>query len=183
MMANQGYEMTRYADDLVIQCRTREEAEMALAKVRSRRTERGLSLHPTKTKIVHVDEEGFEFLGYRFIKRRRFPQSKSMAKFKDTIRAKTRRNNGRSLSSIIADLNLTIRGWYQYFKHSWPTTFPEVDGWVRMRMRSILRRRRKGRGRGAHLSDSRLYPTNFFAEQGLFSMTTTRAREYQSARQ
>jgi RNA-directed DNA polymerase len=80
--------MTRYADDLVIQCRTREEAEMALVKERSWVTERGLSLHPTKTKIVHVDEDGFEFLGHRFIKHRRFPRSKGLAKFKDTIRAR-----------------------------------------------------------------------------------------------
>lgn len=94
VMAGQGYQMTRYADDLVIQCRTREEAESALALVSDWVTERGLLLHPTKTKIVHVDEEGFEFLGYRFIKHRRFPRPKSLAKLKDTIRSKTKRNNG-----------------------------------------------------------------------------------------
>jgi RNA-directed DNA polymerase len=109
-MAGQGYQMTRYADDLVIQCRTREEAESALALVSDWITERGLLLHPTKTKIVHVDEEGFEFLGYRFIKHRRFPRPKSLAKLKDTIRSKTKRNNGQSLQAIIADLNRTLRG-------------------------------------------------------------------------
>ena len=106
-MAGQGYQMTRYADDLVIQCRTREEAESALALVSDWITERGLLLHPTKTKIVHVDEEGFEFLGYRFIKHRRFPSPKSVAKLKDTIRSKTKRNNGQSLQAIIAVLNRT----------------------------------------------------------------------------
>ena len=180
-MAGQGYQMTRYADDLVIQCRTREEAESALALVSDWITERGLLLHPTKTKIVHVDEEGFEFLGYRFIKHRRFPRPKSLAKFKDTIRSKTKRNNGQSLQAIIADLNRTLRGWYEYFKHSWKTTFPDLDGWVRMRLRSILRRRSKRKGRGSTISDSKLYPTRFFAEHGLFSMTDARARELQPA--
>ena len=181
VMADQGYQMTRYADDLVIQCRTREEAESALALVSDWVTERGLLLHPTKTKIVHVDEEGFEFLGYRFIKHRRFPRPKSLAKLKDTIRSKTKRNNGQSLQAIIADLNRTLRGWYEYFKHSWKTTFPDLDGWVRMRLRSILRRRSKRKGRGSTISDSKLYPTRFFAEHGLFSMTDARARELQPA--
>jgi len=118
VMAGQGYQMTRYADDLVIQCRTREEAELALALVNAWVIERGLMLHPTKTKIVHVDEEGFEFLGYRFIKHRRFPRPKSLAKLKDAIRSKTKRNNGQSLQAIIEEVNRTLRGWYEYFKHS-----------------------------------------------------------------
>lgn len=182
LMAGTGYEMTRYADDLVIQCRTVEEADAALAMVQAWTAERGLVLHPTKTKIVHVDEEGFEFLGYRFIKHRRFPRQKSMAKFKDTIRSKTRRTGGNSLQAIIADVNRTLRGWYEYFKHSWRTTFTHVDSWIRMRLRSILRKRagRRGRGRGL---DHHRYRNAWFAEQGLFSLTTAHARESQSARQ
>jgi RNA-directed DNA polymerase len=73
VMAGQGSQMTRYADDLVIQCRTREEAESALALVNAWVTERGLMLHQTKTKIVHVDEEGFEFLGYVLLSTDGFP--------------------------------------------------------------------------------------------------------------
>ncbi len=88
LMASLGYQMTRYADDLVIQCRTQEEAEKALSIVQAWTAERGLTLHPTKTKIVHVDVDGFEFLGYRFIKHRRFPRKKSLMKFKETIRGK-----------------------------------------------------------------------------------------------
>lgn len=118
-------------------------------------TDRGLTLHPTKTKIVHVDDEGFEFLGYRFIKHRRFPRKKSLEKFKDSIRGKTRRNHGESLQAIIATVNRNLRGWFEYFKHSWKTTFADLDGWVRMRLRSILRRRRKARGRGSRIADSR----------------------------
>ena len=178
LMADAGYSMTRYADDLVIQCSTSEEAERALGMVKTWTTDRGLTLHPTKTRIVHVDEDGFEFLGYRFIKHRRFPRKKSMMKFREAIRGKTRRANGHSLQVIIADVNRTLRGWFEYFKHSWRTTFPTVDAWVRMRLRSILRKRagRKGRGRGL---DHQRYPNSFFAEHGLFSLTAAHARECQ----
>jgi len=177
-MASAGYEMTRYADDLVIQCKSRAEAETALAQVRQWTAQRGLTLHPTKTKIVHVDEEGFEFLGYRFIRHRRFPRKKSLMKFKEAIRSKTKRTTGRSLQATIADVNKTLRGWFEYFKHSWRTTFRELDSWIRGRLRSILRKRagRKGRGRGL---DHHRYPNHFFAELGLFSLTAAYARECQ----
>jgi len=179
MMANAGYEMTRYADDLVIQCRSLEEAQAALEKVREWVSKKGLTLHPTKTKIVDVDTDGFDFLGYRFIKHRRYPRRKSMAKFKDAIRFKTRRSNGHSLEKIISDLNVTLRGWYAYFKHSWKTVFPTVDGYVRGRLRSILRKRagRKGRGRGL---DHHRYRNTYFAERGLFSLEAAYALESQS---
>ncbi len=179
-MANSGFEMTRYADDLVIQCSTRAEAQRALDIIRRWTDDRGLTLHPTKTKIVHVDVEGFEFLGYRFIKHRRFPRQKSLAKFQDAIRGKTKRTNGTSLKAIITDVNRTLRGWFEYFKHCWHTTFSTVDAWIRMRLRSILRRRagRRGRARGL---DHQRYPNAFFAEYGLFSLSAAHARECQSS--
>lgn len=180
LMAAAGFEMTRYADDLVIQCATREEAELALATVQEWTTDRGLTLHPVKTKIVHVDVDGFVFLGYRFIKHRRFPRKKSMMKFRDAIRGKTKRTNGRSLRAIIADVNRTLRGWFEYFKHSWRTVFPMIDGWVRMRLRSILRRRAGRSGRGHGLDHNR-YPNAYFATHGLFSLTTAHACECQSS--
>lgn len=178
-MASAGYEMTRYADDLVIQCKTLSEAESALAMVRAWTSERGLTLHPTKTKIVDVEVDGFEFLGYRFIGHRRFPRRKSMMKFKDTIRHNTRRTNGRSLQSIIVDVNASAWGWYEYFKHSWKTVFPELDGYIRGRLRSILRKRagRSGRGRGL---DHHRYPNASFADHGLLSLAALHDRESQS---
>lgn len=182
LMAGLGYQMTRYADDMVIQCRTRGEAEMALERIKTWTTERGLLLHPTKTKIVHVDEEGFEFLGYRFIKHRRFPRQKSVAKFREAIRGKTKRTSGQRLETIITDVNRTLRGWYEYFKHSYRTTFPSLDGWVRMRLRSILRKRMGGSGRGRGWDHQR-YPNAFFADLGLFNLAAARDRESQSARQ
>lgn len=183
LMASAGSSMTRYADDLVIQCRTREEAEAALAMVQVGTAQRGLTLHPTKTRIVHVDEEGFEFLGYRFIKHRRFPRKKSLTKFRDAIRGKTRRPNGNSLQAIIADVNRTLRGWFEYFKHCWRTTFPDLDAWIRTRLRCILRKRAGRRGRCRRGLDHQRYRNQFFADQGLFSLAAAFDRERQSARQ
>jgi RNA-directed DNA polymerase len=180
-MARSGYEMTRYADDLVIQCRTREEAERAMTLVQAWTAQAGLTLHPTKTKIVDAETDGFDFLGYRFIQRRRYVRPKSLAKFRETIRAKTRRKQGRSLRVIIADVNRTLRGWFEYFKHSYRTTFPYLDGWVRMRLRSILRKRHGGRGRGKG-ADHQRWPNAYFAEQGLFSLLTAHALACQSSR-
>lgn len=180
-VAQAGFEMLRYADDFVILCRTAEEAARALEFVRQWIAEVGLTLHATKTKIVDVRTNGFEFLGYRFVKHRRFPRRKSLAKFKDAIRAKTRRTSGDSLPFIVANVNRTLRGWFAYFQHSWKTTFPDVDGWVRMRLRSILRKRagRRGRGRGL---DHHRWPNAFFADQGLFSLVAAHALAVQSSR-
>ena len=141
LMAQQGFEMVRYADDFVILCRSPEEATRALAVVQEWTAEAGLTLHPTKTRIVDAKDDAFEFLGYRFAEGKRFPRTKSMQKLKDTIRAKTKRNTGESLPAIIGSLNPTLRGWFEYFKHSYKTTFPALDGWIRMRLRSILRKR------------------------------------------
>lgn len=179
-MAQEGFEMVRYADDFVILCRSPEEASQALARVQVWTAAAGLTLHPTKTRIVNAANESFEFLGYRFEKGKRYPRAKSLQKLKDTIRAKTKRTNGASLRTIIDQLNPTLRGWFEYFKHSYRTTFQDVDGWVRMRLRSILRKRqgRKGRGRGR---DHHRWPNAFFAEQGLYSLKAAHALACQSS--
>jgi RNA-directed DNA polymerase len=171
LMAERGFEMVRYADDFVILCRSPEEAARALAVVQRWTAEAGLTLHPGKTKIVDATETGFDFLGYRFARGRRSPRPKSLDKFKEAIRAKTKRTSGEGLKAIIARLTPTLRGWFEYFKHSHPTTFPRLDGWIRMRLRSILRKRigLKGRGRG---SDHHRWPNAFFAGQGLYSVKT-----------
>ena len=178
-MREAGYEMTRYADDFVILCRTAEEAQRVLREVQQWVTEVGLTLHPEKTRIVDMDEPGgFDFLGYHFERGHRRPRDKSLAKLKDAIREKTRRNKGQSLDEIIGRVNRTTRGWYGYFKHSWKFVFEDLDKWIRMRLRSILRRRqkRRGRGRGA---DHHRWPNAFFAARGLFSMVMANTRERQ----
>ena len=183
LLASQGYEAVRYADDLVILCRSRAEAEAALATVQQWTATAELQLHPTKTKITSY-QEGFEFLGYRFVlgkKHYRFPRDKAIQKLKTTIRSKTRRTDGRSLEVIIADVNGTLRGWFEYYKHAYRTTFPALDGWIRMRLRSILRKRRKGKGRGGGLDHWR-WPNAFFTAHGLFSLVAAHAAARHSSR-
>jgi len=171
LMAEQGFEMTRYADDFVVQCRSEAEAREALAVVEAWTARAGLVLHPDKTRIADATRkgDGFDFLGYHFEAGRRWPRKKSLGKLKDAIRAKTHRANGKSLSEIVADVNRTLRGWFEYFKHSYPTWLRDLDKWVRMRIRSILRKRsgRRGRGRG---TDHQRWPNAHFAAQGLFSL-------------
>jgi len=181
MMARLGIEMVRYADDFVIMCRSPEDAANALALVQEWTAEAGLQLHPTKTKIIDATKEAFDFLGYRFVRGTRFPRPKSVQKIKDTIRAKTKRTSGESLEKIINDLTPTLRGWFGYFKHSQRSTFRSLDGWIRMRLRSLLRKRqgKRGCGRG---NDHQRWPNAFFAKRGLYSLTTAYAQARQSSR-
>jgi len=182
LIAAKGYEITRYADDFVILCRTREKAEKALELVREWTVKAGLILHPEKTKIVDAMEEGgFDFLGYHFERGRKRPRKKSLKKFQDTIRLKTKRSSGYSLEFIIANVNSTIIGWFGYFKHSHWRTFKDLDGWVRGRLRNILRRRMRKRGRASG-RDHQRWPNAFFAEHGLYSLATAHAVACQSSR-
>jgi RNA-directed DNA polymerase len=174
-MAAAGYEMVRYADDFVILCKTKEQAQAALDAVSAWVAQAGLTLHPDKTRIVDSQTGPFEFLGYRFENGRRWPRHKSLMKLRENIRAKTRRNDGRALSVIIADVNRTLRGWFGYFKHSYKTVFPGVDGWVRGRLRSLLRRRQKLRGK-AKGKDHQRWPNAYFAGHGFRALTEAHAR-------
>jgi len=173
LMAERGFQMIRYADDFVVLCRSRQEADAALEMIRQWVEEAGLTLHPEKTHIADTTQkgEGFDFLGYHFERGYRWPRKKSIQKLKDAIRSKTRRNNGRSLDTIINDVNGTLRGWFGYFQPSHYTTFRPLDSWIRMRLRSILRRRQKKRGRGRG-SDHQRWPNAFFTIRGLFTLTT-----------
>jgi len=167
-----GLEVVRYADDFVIPCRSLLEANRALEVVQAWVAENGLVLHPTKTRIVDSRSEGFEFLGIRYERGIRFVRKKSLEKLKETVRQKTKRTNGRSLEKIIASLNRTLRGWYGYFRRCQGSVFGRLDGWIRKRLRSLLRKRRKLRGISRHGADERRWPNAWFAEQGLFSLKT-----------
>jgi len=179
LMAARGFQMVRYADDFVVLCRGREEAARALEQVRDWTARAGLELHPEKTRIADAGTDGFDFLGYRFAGGARRPRDKSLKKFKDAIRAKTRRCQGQSLRSIIGSVNQTTRGWFGYFKHSRPYVFERLDGWIRMRLRSLLRRRQKKKGRGRG-TDHQRWPNAFFAWRGLYSLLTAHAKARQS---
>ena len=170
-----GYEMVRYADDMVILCQTREEAEAALTRLRELLEARELVLHPTKTRIAHLNERpGFQFLGYVFYSDYRDPRPSSQQKLRTKVRTLTKRTNGNSLAAIIAGLNAVLRGWMNYFQfcssNAW--SWSAIDGYVRFRLRAILDKRRKAgrkrrRGRGyAH----KRWPNRYFTELGLFSL-------------
>ena len=120
-------------------------------------------------RLVDAVTEGFEFLGYRFDKGRRTPRNKSKLKLREAIRRRTHRTSGESLEVTIKQINPVLRGWFGYFKHARKESMREVDGWVRMRLRSILRKRQglEGRGRGA---DHQRWPNAYFAKAGLFSL-------------
>ena len=177
LMRDRGYRMVRYADDFVVLCRSREEAEAALAEVREWVRANGLSLHPDKTHIGDCRQpgQGFEFLGYRFEAGRRWVRKKSLAGLRQKVREKTRRSRGNSLACIIADLNPMLRGWFEYFKHAYRTTFPDVDGFVRRRLRALLRKQEKRPGLGRCHDDHTRWPNAFFAREGLFTMHTARS--------
>ena len=181
LMRQARYEMVRYADDFILLCRSEAEAQRALEQVQQWTAQAGLTLHSEKTHIVDAAQPGgFDFLGYHFERGQRWPRKKSLAKFKDTIRAKTKRTSGLSLEMIIVNVNRTLMGWFHYFKHSHQRTFPPLDGWVRMRLRSILRKRRGqcGRGRG---ENHRRWPNAYFHAHGLYSLTIAHATICQSS--
>lgn len=178
-MSEMGYEMVRYCDDFVILCSTEEEAKRALTEVKARIEGKGLELHPEKTRVVDAAiKGGFDFLGYHFERNTRWPRNKSMKKLKDSIRQKTKRTSGESLKCVIVNINRSLKGWFEYFRHSNRKTFKEVDGWIRMRLRSILKKRqgRHGRGQG---TDHWRWPNAYFGCLGLFTLTAA----YESARQ
>jgi RNA-directed DNA polymerase len=181
LLTDEGFEVVRYADDFVIMCMTEGSARAALDLVKQWTTEHGLTLHPDKTRIAHAVTDGFEFLGYFFRGTKRWPRKKSQQQLKHAVRGITPRTHGQSMSRIIARLNPVLRGWYEYFKHSGPGPLLRMDQWVRMRLRSVLRKRQRGRGIGRG-SDHQRWPNAYFAEQGLFSLATAHARDRQSAR-
>jgi RNA-directed DNA polymerase len=173
-MAARGYRMVRYADDFVVLCKSREEAEAALAEVRAFAGDSGLRLHPDKTHLgdCRRQGEGFEFLGYRFEAGRRHVRKKSLTRFKDVIRQKTKRTRGDSLACIIVDLNRSLRGWFGYFKHAHPHIFLTLDKLIRRRLRALLRKQERRPGFGRCQADHQRWPNAFFAQAGLLALHT-----------
>jgi RNA-directed DNA polymerase len=173
-MVQQGRQMVRYADDFVILCQSQQEAEEVLEQLRQWTQAAGLSLHPTKTRLVDASQKGgFDFLGYHFERGYRWPRKKSLDKFKETIREKTRSGRPGSLSDIIREINHSARGWFEYFKHSQNTVFKPMDGWIRQRLRRLLRRRHTGSRRTAY-RDYQRWPVAYFAKLGLISLALAR---------
>ncbi|HEX2855294.1 MAG TPA: group II intron reverse transcriptase/maturase [Opitutaceae bacterium] len=167
-----GWELVRYADDFVILCRTREQAEAVLGEVRHWCDEAGLQLHPEKTRLVDMSARGgFDFLGYHFERTGRWPREKSLAGLEHKLHRLTRRTCGENLSCLIeATLNPILRGWMNYFRRSTNAAdFRMLDSYLRARLRAILRKRHglRGRSRGR---DHQRWPNRYFGELGLLSL-------------
>lgn len=172
LMTESGHKVVRYADDFVILCRSKAEAETILTEVQEWTNANGLTLHPDKTHVGNCleKEQGFEFLGYRFEAGHRYVRKKSLMALRDKIRQKTKRTRGVSIEQIVGELNPSLIGWFGYFKHARSSTFRGVDGFVRRRLRAVLRKQRKCPGQGTAWSDKSRWPNTFFAERGLFTM-------------
>ena len=174
LMAKTGREMVRYADDFVVMCESEKEAKEVLEHVRQWVEQAGLILHPTKTRNVDASQRGgFDFLGYHFERGLRWPRQKSLDKFREAIRDKTGRLSPGSMQEIIQDVNRTLKGWFEYFKHSVSNVFEREDKWMRGRLRSIERKRHKlaGRARG---QDHQRWPNAYFTRLGLISLALAR---------
>ena len=181
-MKAQGYRMVRYADDFVILCTTAQQAHEALEQVKQWVGQNGLILHPDKTHVGDCTQrgQGFEFLGYRFEAGRRWVRDKSLKSLKDKVREKTKRTRGESLRVVIEDLGPMLKGWFGYFKHACKSMFPKIDGFIRRRLRAMLRKQEKRPGMGRCHADHKRWPNVYFAELGLFTMTQARLQASQS---
>jgi RNA-directed DNA polymerase len=169
-MAQAGYQITRYADDFVSQCRSQAEAQEALAQVQQWMNQVGLHLHPEKTRIADASQRGgFEFLGWHFERGYQWPREKSQAKMRETIRQLTPRTSGYSLSQILSDLNRSLKGWRAYFDHGVRNVYEDLDQMVRRRLRQLLLKRRGKRGKPqGHIN--RKWPNAYFDQLGLWRL-------------
>ena len=165
-MRARGYRLTRYADDWVVTCRTRQEAEQALEEAKKLLAELGVTLNEQKTRIVHVSQ-GFEFLGYKIKRGKRelhlpvhkirsgtqpyslyaYPTQKAIDRFKEQIRQRTRRRAGVTVQQLIDDINPVIRGWGQYYcKAHVRGLFNRLARWIVQRLWSYRFKRWRCQG-------------------------------------
>jgi group II intron reverse transcriptase/maturase len=154
----------RYADDFVIICRTRQDAEKALQIVKQIMDILKLTLHPTKTRVVDMGQDGFDFLGFHFHKKKSkksnkllpyiWPSQKAMVSIRSKIHFITERMRlSNSLSEVIKFLNRIIRGWRNYFRIGNCTLkFQQLDRFVRYRLEQWLRAKIGSRGHWKELA-------------------------------
>ncbi len=148
-MRRKGYQLTRYADDWVITCKSAAEARAAVAVALRILRELGVELHPKKTRIVHV-QHGFEFLGYKIKRGNRlrlpegkirsnarsgalyaYPREKSIRRFQDQVRQRTKRRVPMPTEELIETVNPLLRGWGGYYKRAHVRKlFNRLDRWI-----------------------------------------------------
>jgi RNA-directed DNA polymerase len=184
-MTNAGFRLTRWADDFVVVCKTKAEAQRALIFAeRFLREKLGVQLNARKTRVVHI-RKGFEFLGYKVKKGKGLrlpaqkrqakanqydlyavPREKSVRKFKDQIRKLTRRKAPVTLKELIEQINPVIRGWGNFYcKAHVRKLFNRLDRWIAQRIYSFLAKRWRN-------NMYRKYPTTRLIEEyGLVRLT------------
>jgi RNA-directed DNA polymerase len=155
--------LIRYADDLVVMCATRQQAETALARLRELLAGLGLAPKEAKTRIVHLAEgaEGFDFLGFHHKqvrsrgiggKRRalflaRWPSDKAMQRARDKLREFTQRSwLTLRVETVVQDMNLFLRGWAGYFRFGHSTVrLNKIRQYALERLAIFIGKRRKSR--------------------------------------
>lgn len=165
-MKEKGFAVVRYADDAVILCKTKEEAEAAYQEAKGiLEEELQLRMHPEKTKVVHFDE-GFRFLGFDYWKEYILLPEAKVNQFKDKIRKVTRRQQGKNLGEMLKRLNEVVRGFGNYFGiGNVKTKFVQLDKWMRMRVRAFMR------GKKSTVSNQ-LIPNKVLESAGMVFLTS-----------
>jgi len=183
-MRLRGYQLTRYADDWVITCKSAAEARSAVDAARRILKQLGVELHPQKTRIVHV-RDGFEFLGYKIKRGKKklylpaskirsqarqgalyaYPKEKSIRRFMDQVRQRTKRRAPLTTKELIAELNPLLRGWGEYYKRAHVRLlFNRLDRWIIRRLWSHRFKRWRNAGW------KRLPPRVIYGEHGLVNL-------------
>ena len=150
--------LVRYADDFVIICRTKHDAETAMQKVAQVMELLKLTLHPTKTRVVDMGQDGFDFLGFHFHKKKSrksgkllpyiWASPKSMMNIRRKIHFITERKRlSNTPDEVIKFLNMVIRGWRNYFRiGNCALKFQQLDRYVRYRLEQWVRAKLGSRG-------------------------------------
>lgn len=165
-MRRKGYRLTRYADDWLVTCSTRAEAQAALDFATKVLSQLGVTLNKEKTRIVHV-RRGFEFLGYKIKRGAKplklpshkiksgtkqgalyvYPRQKSLTHFREQIRSRTQRRSPRNTQEIVDAINPVIRGWGNYYRKAHiRKLFAMLDRWIMRRLWSQWYKRWRNSG-------------------------------------
>jgi len=183
-------DLVRYADDFVVLCSTRSQAEQAEQRATALLGDLGLELHPDKTRVVDLREgaEGFDFLGFHLRARmsgrlweqkrivryylHRWPSERSMKRARARVKALTGRSRvGMELEDVIGGLNLFLRGWGNYFRTgNSATKFVSLDRHVVWRLKRLLI---KKRGRNLRAGQAGRWTPSWFHDQGLHQLMGT----------
>jgi len=159
-----GYQCVRYADDFVVICRSKLQAESALNLLQQVLGTLGLQLSAAKTRISTFGK-GYSFLGFVLSSRSRQMRPKSLQKFKDKVRKLTLRHYNFE-AQVIEKLNRVLKGTSHYFATSFATCrwlFQHLDCWIRMRLRCMKFKRKWA-------TDNYKLRNRTFHKLGLFSM-------------